>query len=82
MPYWHCFLVERREDLLVRIHLFLILEVLKRGDPVKIPPMSLLETHKRERERLPLTPRDDVPSNICIMNVKFMARQQHGEYVA
>jgi hypothetical protein len=51
MPYWHCFLVERREDPLVGIHLLLLLEVLKRRGPVKVPPLSLPKTHMRENER-------------------------------
>jgi len=79
MPYWHCFLVERREDPLVGIHLLLLLEVLKRRGPVKVPPLSLPKTHmrenERERERLPHTPKNDVPSNICTAEVEFMARQ-------
>ena len=45
-------------------------------------PHSVPARDPKERGRLPQTPKDDVPSNICATDMEFMARHQPDEYVA
>lgn len=36
----------------------------------------------QERGRLPQTPKDDVPKNICVVDMEFIDRHQPSEYIA